>query len=213
MRLILLGPPGAGKGTQAKIICEKKNIPQISTGDILRAAVKDKTPLGERAKRYMDAGELVPDEVVIGIIDQRVAEADCSTGFLLDGFPRTVGQATALTKVLDERKVKIDHVLDISVPSDLLVKRLTGRRVCKDCGQMYHIENSPPVQDGICDKCGGDLYQRDDDNEATILKRFDVYQSQADILSSFYADGGSYIKLDGTTGIEELSARIETILG
>ncbi len=213
MRLILLGPPGAGKGTQAKIICEKKNIPQISTGDILRAAVKDKTPLGERAKRYMDAGELVPDEVVIGIIDQRVAEADCSTGFLLDGFPRTVGQATALTKVLDERKVKIDHVLDISVPSDLLVKRLTGRRVCKDCGQMYHIENSPPVQDGICDKCGGELYQRDDDNEATILKRFDVYQSQADILSSFYADGGSYIKLDGTTGIEELSARIETILG
>jgi adenylate kinase len=161
----------------------------------------------------MDAGELVPDEVVIGIIDQRVAEADCSNGFLLDGFPRTVGQASALTKVLDERKVKIDHVLDISVSSDLLVKRLTGRRVCKDCGQMYHVENSPPLQDGICDKCGGELYQRDDDNEATILKRFDVYQSQADVLSSFYADSGSYIKLDGTTGIEELSARIESILG
>lgn len=213
MRLILLGPPGAGKGTQAKIICEKKNIPQISTGDILRAAVKDKTPLGEKAKRYMDAGELVPDEVVIGIIDQRVAEADCSNGFLLDGFPRTVGQATALTKVLDERKVKIDHVLDISVPADLLVKRLTGRRVCKNCGQMYHVENSPPAQDGICDKCGGELYQRDDDNETTILKRFDVYQSQADVLSAFYADSGSYIKLDGTLGIEELSAKIDNILG
>ncbi len=212
MRLIMLGPPGAGKGTQAKILCDKHKIPQISTGDILRQAIKDGSPLGVRAKKYMDAGELVPDEVVIGIINERISEPDCSGGFLLDGFPRTVTQAVALSDSLAENRCEIDGVVDISVPQESLVSRLTGRRVCEKCAKMYHVQTSPPKSDGECDDCGGTLYIRNDDNEATIIKRFEVYSQQAKALSGFYSEGGKYRKFDGAVSIDELSSQISRFL-
>lgn len=208
----MLGPPGAGKGTQAKIICEKYNIPQVSTGDILRQAVADKTEMGILAKKSMDAGELVSDEVVIGIIDDRLTEEDCAKGFLLDGFPRTVAQAEALSKALEAKNMKIDSVIDIGVDEETLVARLTGRRVCADCGQMYHIKNSPPEKEGVCDKCGGELYLRDDDNEATIRKRFSVYNEQSSALSGFYSGGGTYKRFDGDQPIDTVRELVENSL-
>lgn len=209
MRLIMLGPPGAGKGTQAKMISDRFGWPQISTGDILRSAVAEQTAMGKEAKRYMDAGELVPDEVVIGVINERLAQPDCVDGFLLDGFPRTIAQAEALSSALAALGKSIDLVVDLRVEADSLVRRLTGRRVCKGCGQMFHVEFSPPIQEGVCDKCGGQLYQRDDDNETTIMKRFDVYRQQADLLESFYAGApGVYHRFDGSAPIDEVKARI-----
>lgn len=213
MRLILLGPPGAGKGTQAKLIIDKFNIPQISTGDLLRQAVKDKTELGKKAKSYMDAGDLVPDEVVIGMINERLCEPDCKNGFILDGFPRTLAQAEALTDSLNSMEQVVDFIIDIKVDVSHLVKRLTGRRVCKDCGQMYHVEFSPSSQEGYCDKCNGELYQRDDDTEATILKRFEVYSQQSQALESFYSESGKYKAFDGTGSIDDLKNEIFATVG
>ncbi|MEJ2364855.1 MAG: adenylate kinase, partial [Deltaproteobacteria bacterium] len=165
MNIILLGPPGAGKGTQAKMLIEEYQIPQISTGDILRGAVKEGTPLGKEAKSFMDQGQLVPDSVVIGIVEERIQEPDCTKGYMLDGFPRTVPQAEALDGMLSKLSVGIDHVVSIEVANDELVKRLTGRRTCRECGAGYHVMFDPPKVEGVCDKCGGELYQRDDDNE------------------------------------------------
>lgn len=212
MRLILLGPPGAGKGTQAKIITERHGVPQISTGDILRQSIKDKTPLGAKAKLYMDAGDLAPDDVVIGMINERISQPDCANGFILDGFPRTVAQAEALSESLRLMGAQMDFVIDIHVDANFLLARLTGRRVCKNCGQMYHVEMSPPISSGVCDKCGGGLYQRDDDNEETILRRFDVYSQQAQALKSFYEASGRYKAFDGGLPIAEVSGQILSAL-
>lgn len=208
MRIIMLGPPGAGKGTQAKKVIEKYGIPQISTGDILRQAVADQTELGKKAKAYMDAGELVPDEVVIGIINDRLTQQDCQKGFILDGFPRTLAQAEALTESLADLGMDIDFVIDLKVEPDSLVRRLTGRRVCSKCGQMYHVEYSPAQVEGQCDKCGGELYQRDDDKEETILKRFEIYSQQASALESFYSSSGRYKAFDGDQPIEKITEEV-----
>lgn len=212
MNLILLGPPGAGKGTQAKMLMEKYSIPQISTGDILRGAVKAGTEMGKKAKEYMDAGGLVPDEVVIGIINDRLKEDDCADGYMLDGFPRTVPQAEALDDVLADMGSKIDHVISIEVADDELVKRLTGRRTCSKCGAGYHVMFDPPKEEGKCDKCGGDLIQRDDDNVETVTNRLKVYKESTQPLIDFYQNKGLIRGIDGVGGIKDIFGRITTIL-
>jgi adenylate kinase len=212
MNLILLGPPGAGKGTQAKRLMEKYGTPQISTGDILRAAVKDGTEMGKKAKEFMDAGKLVPDEVVIGIIDDRLKEADCKEGYMLDGFPRTVPQAEALDKVLSGMGSTIDHVVSIEVAEEELVGRLTGRRTCKDCGAGFHQLFDPPKTEGVCDKCGGELYQRDDDNEATVTNRLKVYNEQTQPLIDYYENKSLIRGINGIGGIGEIFGRITAVL-
>ena len=210
MNLILLGGPGAGKGTQAKKLIDKFQIPQISTGDILRAAVKEGTEMGKKAKEYMDAGKLVPDEVVIGIIKDRLAQPDCKKGFILDGFPRTVPQAEALDKVLTALSSKIDHVVSIDVDEEALVTRLTGRRTCKNaaCGQMFHITFSPPKKEGICDKCGSELYQREDDKAETVKNRIRVYFEQTAPLIEYYRRKGVLAEIDGGKPIDEVTAKL-----
>jgi adenylate kinase len=213
MNLILLGPPGAGKGTQAKRLVETYGIPQISTGDMLREAVKNQTELGMEAKKYMDAGQLVPDEVVIGLVKERLSKPDCDQGFMLDGFPRTVGQAEELDKVLAEMNKDIDHVVSIEVPNEELMGRLTGRRTCKQCGAGYHVIFDPPKVEGKCDKCGGELYQRDDDNEATVSNRLKVYESQTKPLIDYYQGKGLLRPIDGVGGIDEIFGRIKAVLG
>ena len=214
MNLIFLGPPGSGKGTQAKMLVDKYGIPQISTGDILREAVKEGTPLGKEAKKYMDEGKLVPDEVVVGIVRERLKEPDCTKGFILDGFPRTIPQAEALDKTLQEMGKGIDHVLSLEVDKEELVRRLSGRRTCKKCGAMYHIIFDPPKKDGVCDRCGGELYQRDDDKEETIRERLRVYEEQTAPLIEYYRKKGLLRPIDGVGKIEEIFARIrETIEG
>jgi adenylate kinase len=213
MNLILLGPPGAGKGTQAKKLVETYGIPQISTGDMLREAVKNQTELGMEAKKYMDAGQLVPDEVVIGLVKERLSKPDCDQGFMLDGFPRTVGQAEELDKVLAEMNKDIDHVVSIEVPNEELMGRLTGRRTCKQCGAGYHVIFDPPKVEGKCDKCGGELYQRDDDNEATVSNRLKVYESQTKPLIDYYQGKGLLRPIDGVGGIDEIFGRIKAVLG
>lgn len=212
MRLILLGAPGAGKGTQSKRLVDEYGIPQISTGDILRAAVKDQTALGIKAKSYMDKGELVPDEVVIGIIEERLGENDCQKGFILDGFPRTVRQADALGETLKGIGQVIEHVIDIKVDDQELVTRLSGRRICRNCGEGCHIVFSPPRNDGTCDKCGGELYQRNDDSEATIAERLRVYNEQTAPLTGYYDAEGLLATVDGIGKEEEISNRINSIL-
>ena len=212
MNMILLGPPGAGKGTQAKKITETHNIPQISTGDILRQAVKDKTEMGVKAKEFMDQGKLVPDEVVIGIIKDRLSADDCKGGYILDGFPRTLPQAEELSRLLAGMHNEIDLVIDIAVAEDLLIERLTGRRTCKNCGFGYHIRFSPPAGEGVCDKCGGELYLRDDDNEETVKKRFMVYKDQSETLKSFYGKTGKYHRIDGKQDINDVFGEIEKIV-
>ena len=174
MNLVLMGLPGAGKGTQAEKIVETYGIPHISTGDMFRAAIKEGTPLGLQAKQYIDRGDLVPDEVTIGIVRERLSKDDCQNGFLLDGFPRTVAQAEALEAMLTEIGRKLDYVIHIDVRQDVLMERLTGRRICRNCGATYHLVFHPPAQPGVCDKCGGELYQRADDNEATVANRLEV---------------------------------------
>lgn len=212
MNLILLGGPGAGKGTQAKKLIEKYGIPQISTGDILRAAVKEGTELGLRAKAHMDKGELVPDELVIGIIEERLRQPDCQEGYMLDGFPRTVVQADALDQVLRNMGTKIDHVISVDVNKEELVKRLTGRRTCRQCGAMYHIMFNPAKKEGVCDKCEGELYQRDDDNEETARSRLEVYEKQTFPLIQYYKNKGLLKTIDGIGSIEEIFDRITKIL-
>ncbi len=207
MNLILLGPPGAGKGTQAKKMEDKLGIPQISTGDILRVAVKDGTAMGIEAKRYMDAGELVPDGVVIGIISDRIKETNCARGYILDGFPRTVTQAEALGEMLKGMGQDIDHVISIEVPDGALLERLTGRRMCS-CGASYHIMFNRPKQEGICDLCGGKLYQRDDDKEEAIKERLVNYHRQTAPLIEFYSAKGKVRPIPGTGSVEDIFASI-----
>ena len=209
MKLILLGPPGAGKGTQAKMLTERFGIPQISTGDILRAAVKEGTPMGVKAKSFMDAGALVPDEVVIGIVRERLQKDDCGQGFILDGFPRTVAQADALKDALKELGRDLDAVVSLEVDSEALVERLTGRRTCRQCGKGYHVKFDPPAVADRCDVCGGELYQRDDDQEATIRNRLDVYNRQTAPLVTYYRQAGLLAPIDG---MMEMSAVQEKIL-
>ena len=198
MKLILLGAPGAGKGTQAEVICEELKIPAISTGNIIREAVKNGTPMGAKAKTYMEKGALVPDDVVIGIIKERLVQDDCKGGFILDGFPRTVPQAEAL----DAMGVAIDRVVEISVPDEAIEKRLGGRRVCGSCGSSYHMEHKPPKQEGVCDKCGGELILRKDDQPETIRDRLKVYHDQTEPLKDFYQGKGILRVVDGQAGIE-----------
>ncbi len=212
MKLILLGPPGAGKGTQAKMLTEQFSIPQISTGDILRAAVKDGTAMGLKAKEYMDAGGLVPDEVVVGIVRDRLQEADCVNGFILDGFPRTVPQADALQVSLQAMNKELDRVISLDVDAEALVERLTGRRTCKDCGRGYHITFEPSREAGKCDACGGSLSQRDDDQEETIRKRLQVYADQTSPLIKYYRDAGVLLELDGMQPIPQVQEKMLALL-
>jgi len=212
MKLILLGPPGAGKGTQAKMLTERFSIPQISTGDILRAAVKEGTPMGLKAKEYMDAGGLVPDEVVVGIVRDRLLAADCDKGFILDGFPRTVAQADALQASLAEMDKALDRVISLEVDAEALVERLTGRRTCKECGRGYHVKFDPPREENICDACGGRLIQRDDDQEETIRKRLQVYADQTSPLISYYRDADVLIELDGMQPIPRVQEKMLSLL-
>ena len=213
MRLILLGPPGAGKGTQAKLLVERLQIPQISTGDMLRAAVKDGTPLGREAKQYMDRGSLVPDEIIIGLVRERLQRADCTRGYILDGFPRTVAQEEALGKTLEALHASLDHVVSLEVPTEDLVLRIAGRRTCRNCGAMYHVRFSPSKIDGRCDACGGPTYQRDDDQEETVRRRLAVYADQTAPLISLYEARGLVRRVPGTGEIPEIFRRITAALG
>ncbi len=212
MNLILLGAPGAGKGTQAKMIAEKYGLAHIATGDILREAVAKGTELGKKAKEYMDRGELVPDEIVIGIVKERLKEPDCQKGFILDGFPRTLPQAEALDKMLEELGMKIDAVINIAVPEEEVVRRIAYRRTCKKCGAVYHLIYAPPKEDNKCDKCGGELYQREDDKEETVRERYRVYRERTELLIEYYRKKGLLYEVDGTKSIEEVFKQIEEIL-
>ncbi len=212
MKLVLLGPPGAGKGTQAKRLIEKLNIPQISTGDLLRAAVRDETELGQRAKAKMDAGQLVPDEIVIGMVKERLKKDDCRPGFILDGFPRAVAQAEALQGLLADGG-GLDHVVSIEVPEEELVRRLTGRRSCPKCGAMFHLVFSPPSKEGVCDKCGGELITRADDNEDTIRNRIAVYREQTEPLKEFYGRQDLLRPVDGSGTPKEIEQKIAEAIG
>jgi len=208
MRLILLGPPGAGKGTQAKLLMDKFRIPQISTGDILRAAVRENTELGKQAKAFMDAGQLVPDGIVIGLIRERIKEPDCAGGFILDGFPRTVIQAEKLGETLNQMNQAIDLVVDLVVDPDELVERLTGRSTCRECGAMFHGTSRPPKKPGICDFCGGGLYQRPDDKPETIKKRFEVYERQTAPVKEYYQSQGNLKSTQALGEVDEIFTRL-----
>ncbi|HCP14354.1 MAG TPA: adenylate kinase [Peptococcaceae bacterium] len=208
MKTLLMGPPGAGKGTQAVVLAEKLGIPHISTGDMFRKAVKEQTPLGVEAKRYMDSGQLVPDEVTIGIVRERLAEEDCVNGFLLDGFPRTVFQAEALEDILTKLGTKLDLALNIDVDSEALIGRITGRRMCRNCGKPYHVTFSPSKVADKCDACGGELYQRDDDKEETVRKRLEVYSAQTLPLLDFYKSKGIVVSVDGNQPMQKVTEDI-----
>nr|WP_280635604.1 adenylate kinase [Bacillus sp. 165] len=209
----MMGLPGAGKGTQAEKIVEKYEIPHISTGDMFRAAIKEGTELGLKAKSFMDKGELVPDEVTIGIVRERLGKDDCKKGFLLDGFPRTVAQASALEEIVTDLERKIDYVVNINVDQEILMKRLTGRRICKDCGATYHLVFNPPAQEGVCDKCGGELYQRSDDNEETVANRLEVNIKQTKPLLDFYGNLGYLRNIDGQQDIGKVFEDIDALIG
>ncbi len=213
MNLILLGPPGAGKGTQATRIVEKYKVPHISTGDIFRKNIKEGTALGKKAQEYMNKGELVPDDLVIEIATTRLLEDDCKAGFLLDGFPRTVYQAEKLDEFLEAHGKKVDKVLDIAVAKEELMERLIGRRVCRACGASFHVKNMPPKKEGVCDECGGELYQRDDDTEATVNNRIEVYNQQTMPLVDYYSQKGNIAHIDGAAGLDEVFASIVNVLG
>ncbi|MGD8796743.1 MAG: adenylate kinase, partial [Thiohalophilus sp.] len=212
MRIVLIGAPGGGKGTQAKLLVEKYGIPQISTGDLLREAVSKGTPLGMQAKAAMDAGQLVSDDIVLGMIRERLSRPDTSKGFILDGFPRNIPQAESLDKLLNDMGKPLQVSLMIDVDMSVLLKRLTGRRTCSSCGQMYNVYFSPPRIEGVCDKCGGTLTQRDDDNEDTIRKRLDVYQQQTAPLVDYYRRQGKLRTVQGVGEISDIFAAVERIL-
>jgi adenylate kinase len=213
MNLILMGLPGAGKGTQAEQIVDRYGIPHISTGDMFRAAMKEGTELGLQAKSFMDKGELVPDEVTIGIVRERLSKDDCKKGFLLDGFPRTVPQAEALEDILVQLDKQIDYVINIDVNHEILMDRLTGRRICKNCGATYHLVFNPPTQEHLCDRCGGELYQRADDNAETVQNRLDVNMKQAKPLLNFYETKGYLRNINGQQEIDIVFADIDVLLG
>lgn len=212
MRIILLGAPGAGKGTQAVRIVERWGMPHISTGDILRANVREGTPLGTEAKRYMDAGDLVPDEVIIGMVGERIAEPDTAAGFLFDGFPRTVPQAKALEKLVNERDTPIDVVLRLVVDHDDVVARLTGRRTCSQCGRIFHLVTDPPTAEGRCDDCEGEIVQRDDDREEVVLNRLEVHRTQTAPLEDFYFERGVLRDIRAVGSVDEVTGRIVDVL-
>lgn len=209
MKLIMLGAPGAGKGTQAAIICEKYSIPTISTGAIIRAAIRGGTPVGKQAKDYIDKGLLVPDEVIIGIIKERLAEDDCKNGFILDGFPRTTAQADALEKM----GISIDYAVSIEVDDSIILDRLGGRRECSGCGATYHIKYNPSKSGDKCEKCGGELITRPDDCEETIMSRLKVYHETTEVLKDYYEKRGKLIKINGDAGVDEITKEIFAALG
>ncbi len=204
MRLVLLGPPGAGKGTQASAIVDKYNIPHISTGDIFRANIKNNTELGKEAKAYMDKGLLVPDELVVSIVKDRLTKDDCREGFLLDGFPRTLNQAQALDSELHKMDIKLDRVININASAEILIERAVGRRICRECGATYHIKFNPPKVKGICDIDSGVLYQRDDDNVETVSTRINVYMEQTEPLIAYYRERNLLLDVDGTKSIDAI---------
>ncbi|WP_061811223.1 adenylate kinase [Rossellomorea vietnamensis] len=213
MNIVLMGLPGAGKGTQAEKIVDKYGIPHISTGDMFRSAIKEGTELGLKAKSFMDNGDLVPDEVTIGIVRERLSKEDCEKGFLLDGFPRTVAQAEALENILADLGKKMNYVININVDKDILMERLTGRRICKECGATYHLVFNPPTEEGVCDRCGGELYQRADDNEETVQNRLDVNIKQTQPLLAYYEDKGYLKNIDGQQDIHRVFDDIDELLG
>lgn len=213
MRIILLGPPGAGKGTQAEALVKKLDIPHISTGDMFRQAMKEGRPLGLEAKSYMEQGKLVPDEVTIGIVKERIQEEDCAKGFLLDGFPRTVNQAQALDGIFEELGLTLDGAINIDVPKEKLITRITGRRACEACGSIFHLVFNPPKEEGICSKCGGKLYQRADDQEKTVLNRLNVYEEQTAPLIDYYNAQGNLININGDQAMELVLEDIGKSLG
>jgi adenylate kinase len=212
MNLVLIGLPGAGKGTQAEKIVEHYDIPHISTGDMFRAAIKEGTQLGLKAKSFMDQGNLVPDEVTIGIVRERLNKQDCENGFLLDGFPRTVAQAEALETITKELNKQIDYVINIDVDQSILMERLTGRRICKDCGATYHLVFNPPAKEGVCDKCGGELYQRADDNAETVSTRLSVNVKQSQPLLDFYQEKGYLRNINGNQDINIVFEDVRQLL-
>jgi adenylate kinase len=207
VRVVLVGPPGAGKGTQAQFLASHLSIPKISTGDIFRDNVSHGTALGRRAQKYMERGDLVPDEVTIAMVTDRLADDDTQAGFLLDGFPRNLSQAETFKKMLASWDTRLDVVLELVVDDDEVVRRLSGRRGCRRCGRIWHVVFDPPVEPGICDDCGGELFQRDDDREETIRHRLEVYQQQTTPLVSFYADEGTLLGLDATGPVDEITER------
>ncbi len=213
MNLIFLGPPGAGKGTQAKKLVQLLGIPQISTGDILREKRKEDSPLGRQIREIMASGKLVPDEIVIEIVKERLSQPDCEKGFILDGFPRTIPQAEALDKVLEEMGKKLDAVVYIEVPEEELIKRISGRRVCEKCGEEYHIIFKPPKVEGVCDKCGGKLIQREDDKEEVVKKRIEVYNESTAPLIDYYEKKGLLKRINGVAPMEEVFESIKRALG
>lgn len=212
MHMLIMGPPGAGKGTQAANLVKKFEIPHISTGDMFRAAIKEGTELGKKAKACMDAGNLVPDEITIGIVRERLSKDDCKKGFILDGFPRTVEQADALNGILQEVGLKLKSVLNVSVPAADLVERAVGRRICKSCGATYHIKFNPVKQEGVCDACGGPLFQRADDTEETMKNRLSVYESNTRPLIEYYQKAGLYVEVDGRQDINKVFDDIVEVL-
>lgn len=213
MNIMLFGAPGAGKGTQAKFIIDKYGIPQISTGDILRAAITEGTVMGLEAKKFMDEGKLVPDEIMIGIIRDRLNQDDCKKGFILDGFPRTLAQAKELEILLKDLNMNLDKVISLNVPDELIEDRVVGRQVCPNCGASFHIKNNPPKVEGKCDYCGTDLIVRKDDNKETVAKRLGAYHEQTAPLFNFYNDKGILVEVDGTKDITEITKDIFEILG
>ncbi len=213
MKIIMLGAPGAGKGTQAKMIADKYQIPHISTGDIFRANIKNGTELGMEARTYMDKGELVPDELTVRILLDRVAQPDCENGYVLDGFPRTIPQAEVLDQELTKRNEKIDHAINVEVPDENIVRRMSGRRACVSCGSTYHIVHIPPKKEGLCDKCGNELILRDDDKEETVMNRLGVYHDQTQPLIEYYCAKGVLCTVDGTIDMMNVFKEKTNILG
>lgn len=213
MKIIMLGAPGAGKGTQAKKIAEKYGIPHISTGDIFRANIKGGTELGMKAKSYMDQGQLVPDDVTIGMLLDRISEADCAGGYVLDGFPRTIPQAESLTNALNQRGEKMDYAVNVDVPDEAIVTRMSGRRACLSCGATYHIVYNAPKKEGVCDTCGEALVLREDDKPETVQKRLSVYHDQTQPLIDYYQNAGILVTVDGTKDLNEVFKDITAVLG
>ena len=213
LNIVLLGPPGAGKGTQAELIVKKYGIPQISTGDIFRANIKNGTELGKEAKEYMDKGELVPDELTVDLVKDRLNQDDCKNGFMLDGFPRTVFQAEELDKIMEAKGLSISNVLNIDVAADKLIDRIAGRRVCKSCGATYNVNTKPTAKEGICDACGGEVYQRADDNRETVENRINVYFSQTAPLIDYYEKSGVLAAIDGDQAMDSVFSDITKVLG
>ena len=212
-RVVLLGPPGAGKGTQAKLLQDEFGAVQISTGDILRKAVADQTPLGNQAVGFINSGALVPDSVIVNLVAERLQEQDSAKGFLLDGFPRTIAQAESLDEILKKMGLSLNCVLSVEVPQEVIVERLAGRRTCGNCGALCHVALNPPKTEGVCDRCGGELFQRDDDQEQTIAKRLEVYERQTAPLVNYYRQRGLLRTIDGVGEIDQIRARVIAALG